>query len=195
MTKYILAGGCDRSYLDYGKRLAEVVNREVSNPKILSCFFSSSKETRKEREDEWGSWFKKYFANSVVSHASEETFFEQLNEADVLYLHGGATTQLIESLPDFHRLKEAIKGKVIIGSSAGANYLSKIYYSPLNDSIKGGSGIIDVNTIVHYGIESFDKKEYTPEQWQDIVKRVNDKTESGHVVLLPEGNFTVIEAE
>lgn len=195
MTKYILAGGCDRQYPDYGKRLAEVIKLEISNPLILSCMFSRAPENREDRYKAYDLWFKEHFGSDVtVLHADEEHFYEQLEQCDVLYLHGGRMANLLNSLPDFTQFRDATANKIIVGSSAGANYLSKVCYSPSQDNFMEGSGWLDVGVVVHYGIQQFEDKNYTKEQWRSAAIGVKKRVGNATTLLIPEGTFTIVEA-
>lgn len=194
MTKYILAGGCDRLYPDYGSRLAEVILREVEKPTILSCMFSQEPDRRAQKHEHFDEWFVKYFGSQIkILHEDESSFFQQLNEADVVYLHGGTTRTLLENLPNFKRFKEAVSGKIVIGSSAGANYLSSVCYSPSINQTMEGTGIVDVGVVVHYGIEQFDDTKYSYEQWQNAAREVEMKAKDRPTLLLPEGTFAIIK--
>lgn len=194
MSTYILAGGCDRKYPDYGRRLADFVKKEVASPVVLSCCFSQPIEQRDTKRADWDVWFAKYFdfARNII-RAEEEIFFEQVQQSDVIYLHGGETQRLIRALPDFEAVKRAFDKKIVIGSSAGANYLSTLSYSPSNNRIQKGSGILDLGAVVHYGISSFNDKQYPMEQWRDAAKSVKTSLGGKPLILLPEGNFTVID--
>jgi len=194
MTKYVLAGGSDRLYPDYGKRLADFVNNEVKFPRLLGCFFSQSKEERESKRADWEAWYDSYFptAKSLLI-ADEEHFLEQIAESDVVYLHGGETRRLKEALPDAKIMRKVFDGKIVVGSSAGANCLTYTSYSPSADSIQKGMGLIDIGVVVHYGASSFNGKEYTVDQWRRAVTGVKSQLGDRPLLLLPEGNFTVIE--
>lgn len=195
MTKYILAGGCDRLYPDYGKRLAEVVLREKRGPVILSCMFSQARDDREQRYAYFDEWFRKYFGDGVtILHAQEDSFYEQLKEADVLYLHGGTTKMLLDALPDFNEFRDSVEGKTVVGSSAGANYLAKYCYSPSIDETMEGSGILDIGVVVHYGIEKFDETSYTHDMWLSVANKVRSLAGDRPTVLLSEGNFVVFDS-
>lgn len=190
MTTYILAGGNDRTSASYGERLASVLGQLRAGSRLLSCFFSQDPVDRHERFVEFKGWFDHAFGPTiVVEEAQEENFFDQLKVADILYLHGGETLRLIDALPDFDMFKKAIEGKTIVGSSAGANYLSNVFYSPNARKIRNGSGAAGVATIVHYG--ATDKMSL--EEWAVVVQDVK-KIAQSRVFLLPEGEFVVIQS-
>jgi len=196
VSKYILAGGCDRKYPDYGRRLADFVKKEITSPVVLSCCFSQPIEKRNTKRTDWDVWFAKYFdfAKNII-RAEEEVFFEQAQQSDVIYLHGGETRRLIKALPDFEAVRRAFEEKIVIGSSAGANYLSTLSYSPSKNIVQNGSGILDMGVVVHYGISSFNEKRYSLAQWHSAAKSVKASLGGKPLILLPEGGFTVIDQE
>ena len=92
-------------------------------------------------------------------------------------------------------IREVFVGKIIIGSSAGANYLSRYGFSPSVNKACSGEGLLDVAVVVHYDSSGFSGKSFTPEYWQRAVEAVRDMSGQQEIVLLPEGTFTVIEKE
>ena len=188
MTNFILAGGNDRTTDGYGVRLAETLKSLGVGNRILSCLFSQAPADRHARFLEMQKWFEETLEPDVsVEEAREETFYEQLKMVDILYLHGGETLRLIDALPDFKKFAESIEGKTVIGSSAGANYLSTTFYSPSAKKIRQGTGVAGVATVVHFG--ALDKLSH--EEWMSVadeVKSVDGKS----VHLLAEGQFVVI---
>ena len=195
MTNYILAGGCDRKFEVYGKQLSETV-RELSGdrPAILSCFFSRPDEDVEGLREGWDAWFRQYFGDDVtIHHAEKSTFLDQIAVADVVYFHGGRTDRLMAALKGYGNLREAFAGKTIIGSSAGANYLSTTAFSPIADTVEQGSGLVNVATVVHYGSKGFEGLTFEPEFWRSAAARVSEQAEK-EVLLLAEGTFAVFNS-
>ena len=92
----------------------------------------------------------------------------------------------------FTSLKEAFEGKVIVGSSAGANYLSSVYYSPSKNLVGHGSGLVDVATLVHYGADSDGEISLSEAAWSSALDRVKEVSGKDRpILLLPEGTFNV----
>jgi peptidase E len=195
MTLYILAGGNDRSYDEYGEKLSGVIKPLVKSPiKILSCQFAKDKDDWQTIFESWKPWFHKYLGEDVeLRLASEEKFLEQIDWADVIYLHGGHTWKQEAMIKQYTDLEKYFEGKVVIGSSAGANYLSKTYYSPKRDTIGKGSGITQLNTIVHYGAANDGEISLTESEWMDVVERMKSVVGDEEVTLIPEGEFVVVE--
>jgi hypothetical protein len=195
-TVFILAGGNDRKSPDYGRRLSEDIAKHITNPKILSCFFSWPEETWEQKAQDWKGWFSDNFTQPFTyDYAKADSLIDQIDVADVIYFHGGDTNLLFEKLPDTEDLKKHFKGKVIIGSSAGANMLSKYFWSSKRAVFGEGLGILDINVMVHYGALDHEGFKRTPEDWKreeaEFQKRIGDKK----ITYLPEGQFIVMEKE
>lgn len=192
-TRYFLAGGSDRGYDQYGIRLSAAVSESVVSPKILSCFFSQEKELWSEKATGWEIWFRRYFGDAIEYRcATIDGFLDEIKWADVIYLHGGTTALLLDALGKYTELEKAFEGKIIVGSSAGTNYLSKTFFSPKRNVVGSGSGIININTVVHYGASSDGEVSLTKEGWLDAVDRVKASVGDEPIVLLPEGEFISI---
>lgn len=193
MTMYILAGGSDGDHPEYMAQLSRVVHSKVSSPKILSCGFSGSDTKAEKRfplrrkmfEDRFGSY-------ESFTMATKENFIEQVRAADVVYFHGGSTNSLVDAMKAYPGVKKEFEGKIIIGSSAGANYLSSCGFSPSIDDIGQSGGIVDAAVVVHYGSPGFNGMTFEPGYWQRAAELVREASGKKEVILLPEGTFTVI---
>lgn len=195
MTRYILAGGSDRAHDEYGGRLNEAIRDVKEGPlKVLSCLFSQDRDIWTEKFEDWKRWFVDNLGkDSEVQLASPDSFLDQIAWADVIYLHGGRTSNLEAAMQPFEDLERYFEGKVVVGSSAGTNFLSKVYFSPKQNSVGSGRGIIPLNTIVHYGAQSDGEVSLDKDEWKAVVQRVREVVGDEPVTLLPEGEFVVLE--
>ena len=194
MTTYILAGGGDRVYSEYLNQLVRVIEAKVTRPKILSCWFSNSDETANAQFTEYRDYFLASFEDGTTFIRAERgRFIEQVRDVDVIYLHGGHTDLLLAAMQEYEGMEGAFTGKIIVGSSAGANYLSRVGFSPSKEGVVEGSGILDVATVVHYGSRGFGGKAFEPAFWDEATRKVREASGKDEVILLPEGTFTVIE--
>lgn len=195
MTHYILAGGNDRGYDNYGSNLSRLVKPLVEGPiKILSCQFAKDKGDWQKIFEIWKGWFYQYFGKDVeLQLASEEDFLKQIAWADVIYLHGGHTSKQEAMIKQYTDLEKHFEGKIVIGSSAGANFLSKTYYAPSLNKIGNGSGIVPLNIIVHYGGDNDGEISFGPGEWEKVVERMKSVIGDEEITLLPEGEFVVFE--
>lgn len=191
-TVFILAGGNDRGTHDYAKRLEAEIAKHVTSPKMLSCFFSHPEKEWDYWYDNWQKWFSEKFKTSFTyDYAKKETFLNQVDTADVIYLHGGDTHLLLESLPDTKILIEHFKDKVVVGSSAGANALSKKYWSSSKAEPGQGLGIVNTNVMVHYGVPDRDGRRRTMDDWKKEEADFQAYVGSGKITRLSEGQFIV----
>lgn len=193
-TKYILAGGLDRANPDYWENLGKEVS--VKKPiKVLSCFFSQPKHKWKKGLTKFKPFFARAFGDDVlIDLASAEDFLNQIDDCDVLYLHGGSSHRLKSVLDHFNNLEEHFKNKVVIGSSAGANYLATNGWSPGLRQVMEGSGIVPLNVLVHFGSTFEDESVLGPINWDKAYKQLEDYVGKDHkITKLLEGEFVVYE--
>lgn len=188
---FILAGGNDSNHPAYWDKLSAIVGKEVASPTVLSCLFARPQATRAEAASRFDALFHDRFSAAAVLFADADDFYEQIDQADVIYLHGGRTSLLLEAIPDAQRFKEAIAGKIVIGSSAGANYLSTACFSPSANKVVRGSAILNVATVVHYGAREFAGKPFSIQDWHQAAKSVTELADDKPVLLLPEGEFAI----
>lgn len=196
MTRYILAGGNDRADGRYGVRLAtEIYSRHEGPLRILSCFFSSDPSTWDEKASDWSAWFMRYFGEDVIySVASPDTFIDQIRASDVVYLHGGDNDRMIHSLRRYADFKQHIEGKFVIGSSAGANALSRYYWTRSKQQVGEGIGILEIAVMTHYGSRDGGFGDSVPSiDWQSAEAALVATAGSAELIRLHEGEFVVIE--
>ena len=194
MTTYILAGGCDRKHPTYVWDIARIIAMKTVTPKILSVCFSMSKEDGDRKFSEYHEYFLTHFPKGTeFVRAHHDNFIQQVRDADVVYFHGGHTSLLVSTMQQYPDIKSEFKGKIVIGSSAGANYLARYGFSPSTARVGLTGGILNVAVVVHYGSSGFGGMTFKPEFWDRAVKSVREASGEDEVILLPEGMFTVIE--
>lgn len=124
-TTYILAGGNDRSIPDYGTRLAAEITKRIVQPKILSSFLAWPESTWGNKAEYRGDWFRHYLGDDIrYDYARRETFLQQIDDADVVHLHGGTTQMMFDTFPTPAEFTAHLDDKIVVGSSAGANVLA-----------------------------------------------------------------------
>jgi hypothetical protein len=170
--------------------LAKVITDIVPKPRILDVM-ARPREDRPEQLVEWTEWYGRYFRDFSNELAEPENyFFVQVERADVVFFHGGHNEILLEGYPDFAKIKNALRGKIFVGSSAGANYISSHCLRQNGELIKA-SGILPINVIVHY--ESDDAKE---RRSQSDTERMARSHPEFPTIALREGDFTIfVEAD
>lgn len=161
-TKFILHGGFTpgNTNEDNGDFYAEILkDAPNTTTKILIVPFAKDPErvaiTTRRVMDEFIVCTREqcvYFET-----ATEESFMEQVQSADIIYFQGGTTLKLLQILKEFTGLKEALSGKIVAGESAGANVLASVFYSKSTNNPYEGLGFLPIKLIPHYTDEYKDK--------------------------------------
>lgn len=152
-TKFILHGGyAGRPNPQNDAFFKEILKNAPSNTKILLIYFAKEENEYPRIKNEDVSQFEKNKGDKNISFeiASEDSLLRQIDSADVIYLHGGQTLKLLAILKKYPDLRKRIKGKIIVGESAGAYVLSSCYYSKTEGGIFKGLGFVSTKTICHY---------------------------------------------
>ena len=191
MTKYILTGGNERKFDHYGTQLAHEVRRTIHRPaNVVSCFFATPSEFWVVKAESWRPWIEQYFGEDVVwSYVVPETLTEQLALADVVYIHGGDNALLLDEFGSYPQISTLFKDKVVIGSSAGANCLSRYFWARREQRIRKGHGIVPCSVMTHYGVTDPD----IPETNWDEAETLLLAQSGDRPLRLREGHFWVIE--
>lgn len=150
-TKYILHGG-DAQIINTENDpfYAEILKDTSDNLKILLVYFANDPERNEERKMGNIEQFNRIKGNKKLEFeiADENIFFDQIKNSDIIYIRGGSTPRLIQTLSKFDNLEKEFEGKIVSGESAGMNSLSKFSFSK-SGGIMRGLGIINVKTIPH----------------------------------------------
>ena len=152
LTTYILCGGAERWVGNFGSYLQDFFADRQDELRILDVFFASPHKEWRQKFDDWAGWYNQYFPAAKRELASKSRFAEQVQRAHIIYVHGGRTTRLLQELHDFSEVERLLRGKVYIGSSAGANYLAQHFLS--HQGIDTGSAILPMNVVVHYNADN-----------------------------------------
>lgn len=169
-TKFILHGGFNPALpMEDDAFFSTILENTNQTPKILLVFFAKEEDRIPKNEKEDISQFEKNKKDKTLyfESADEENFIKQIQEADVIYFHGGKSSKLVDTLKQFSNLKEALEGKTVVGDSAGANALSTYYFGNHDNKIFEGIGVIPIKVFCHYSDERENQlqelKEYRPE--------------------------------
>jgi len=155
MTKYILHGGRTRNKNnDNLQYFLETINIPKEKINLLIVLFAGEPEFWNERFEHYKQIFLDLNSGKqidfVLADPSVEIFTKQIQAADIVFILGGETIRLMSYLKNILNLKELFKDKTISGSSAGANFLSKYYYTINGKEVRPGLGILDIKTFPHY---------------------------------------------
>ena len=82
--------------------------------------------------------------------ASKENFTDQVRAANAIFIRGGETSKLLETVKHFPTFASELDGKIVAGSSAGAYLLSRFYHSATYGGVHEGLGILPTRIICHY---------------------------------------------
>jgi 8-oxo-dGTP diphosphatase len=152
-TKFILHGGFTRKINEQNNTFFQEMVKGIENPKVLMCFFAVVEQNRvEELFTELPKRIKDLNPDKEIecTLATQDNFITQLKTADVLYVHGGNTEQLMETLQLFPTFRDEIAGKVVVGSSAGAYVLVAKGVVHTSEHSRAGLGFIPVRLIAHY---------------------------------------------
>lgn len=184
MTKYILHGGRTRLKCESNDNFfREFFQIDKEPVKILLCYFSRDDEKLAALAEEDNLRLKRlsegrHFETEV---AIPNSFLGQLQKCDVLYIRGGDTEKLLNKLKPFN-LKNLLKEKIVVASSAGVYALSTYYYDYSVDQIFEGLGVIPVKVSCH-----FDKDDH-----QKIVEDLRKHKEELEIIVLPETEYIIL---
>ena len=192
MIKFILIGGYPFKAEDGGKAMCQEAVVGLTEPiKILLCVFARQKADWRQRFVYEATFFGNNLSGKKLDFklADEDHFVEQIKAADVIYFSGGDTTELLNRVNKNPGWQEALKGKVVLGSSAGCDLLSKYNYDTEHFRCEEGFGLVPVKTFTHY-----ESEDYTPPiGWESAHQELKDYKEDLPIWLLHEGEYKVYE--
>lgn len=183
MTKYILHGGYTRQRNELNdKFFAEITKDVKENSKILLVYFATDESNYEEfSKQEKNNFLRNSKLKSLIFEiATKDNFIEQIKESDVIYIRGGDTFKLLNILKQFPAFSNAIQGKIVVGSSAGAYILSTYFYSREKKKVFEGLKILPIATHCHH------------EGNQKIVNLLKERGRDSELVLLADFEYQVI---
>ncbi|PLX27937.1 hypothetical protein C0583_01725 [Candidatus Parcubacteria bacterium] len=105
-----------------------------------------------------------------------------MKEADIIFIRGGKdVVPLVGILKKIDKLKDVLKNKFVIGSSAGVYALSK-YYIRGNGEIFEGLGVLNIKSICHFSDDR-----------SDLVEKLLNYKEDLELIKIPEEEIVLIE--
>lgn len=197
MTKYILnSGGLRNNPEGHKKYLAEIVKDLGNNPKILLCFWAQKREDWEMAFAEKSESLNTLMPDGVkanFSMAIPSEFAGQVENNDAIVIYGGDDVLIKYWLSQFD-LEKIFEGKVIAGSSAGADVLVKYFWACDWRQCMDGLGIINIKFVAHYKSDYGAEDPRGPIDWQkgyQELESYGDKNLPIHA--LEEGDFIVIK--
>jgi len=122
-----LCGGYEWKYEMQMNKLSKFILSKFCKPKILDVWFAMEEYRYKKYDDIFVEIYKK---NNILFErkiATQENFIEECKWADVINIHGGSS-ELLFPIMNKYDLSVLNEDKIVIGSSAGAKFLSS--FSP-----------------------------------------------------------------
>lgn len=192
MIRIILAGGYLHKAPDEGKYFCEELIRGKSRTvRILICMFARLREVWDETYARDIEFFHTFLPEVTMAFelAEYENFIDQVGRADIIYLRGGSSEELVRALEEKAEWKKYLEGKTIAGSSAGADALSTFYFGLHDSKIRKGVGLALVKVIPHF------KSDYHGWEfnWDGALQELKDFGDELPVFALGEGEFKVVE--
>lgn len=154
----LIGGGCSVGHIK-DKLATEIESwlafKQTKIAKVLFIPFAKD-------EADWEKTVQKY-QNSILLKLFKEnrlsistailnpkTLKKQLRNADILFFSGGSELNLKKL---FKKNTIPSTDKIIIGVSAGTNFLSKFYFSNDRKKVEAGLGILPIKTICHFSTD------------------------------------------
>lgn len=189
MTKYILHGGFTREDNEPNKTFYQESTRGLTdNSTILLVYFAREDKdiSRIFKEDKERILAQTSCKDLDVVLADKERFVEQIRSADAIYIRGGDTEKLLDTIKQYPTFVQSIQGKVISGSSAGAQLLSRYYSSSSEGGIHEGLGVLPIRIVCHYQSDLLPSKE-------DPLKLFENYQQELELIVLKDYEWKVFE--
>lgn len=197
MTKYVINSGSLKKYPDRAEAyFSELFKGTHSNPRLLRCFFATLPNPVEDK-------FKQYLDHFSLSLPRDktiihecgqvDTFREQAERADVVYLHGGSVAPLMETIGRFE-FEDLFKDTVVGTNSASTVLLSAHGWSCDSCKSTDGLGVWPAKVIVHYMSDYGANDPRGPIDWTEAKKELEAYGDTSlPVYALEEGDFVVFE--
>lgn len=197
-TTYILHGGYISGMTDtQNAKFRDVILDKLNGkkPRVAFIPFAGPRETWEGKFAKNADFMERLFDDNYEAKlVLPDAFRKAIAWANVVLIKGGDDVLLAHYLNQFKDLREMFSGKIIIGSSAGADYLSKIFWTGDWREIMDGRGLVDVAMIPHFGGEYGGDDPRGPINWEEAEQELRAATDLP-VHLIREGEFEVFEVE
>jgi len=177
-TRIILHGGnSDRNTEKNDKFFREIIKAvEGDTVKVLCVYFARPPHRWEDSYDEDQYSFKRVQREmdreieTKLATDDMDTFSEDVAWADVVFINGGMKGNLKETLLSIgvERFWQMLDGKTLVGISAGANVLSRYYYSMVTRGIRDGTGLLNIKLLTHYSEDEPEQMEALKAYGEDL---------------------------
>ncbi len=189
MKRLILMGGRPWLAKDEGERFAATLFRYFPEQvKLAFCIFAQPEEDWEETRAVNTAMFNRFKKGAEIEYQTMTADnFEAVSAwADIIYLPGGRTSRLLEALRPFD-LAKLWDGKLIAGSSAGANLFCTGFVSLQDKAFGRGLGWVKASCVPHWRATDFEG--YTTEDWDWAEAESLRQLPDLPVLCIPEGDF------
>lgn len=156
-TKVILHGGFTRVQNDLNTTFfKEMLADTPDDITILLVYFASEKFDNTDKMHWATAGFVKNACKKqlIFVEATKEHFLEQVEMADIVYIHGGNTDKLLETLQKYPSFTTLLAGKTVAGSSAGAYALAAFGSTSDRGEVREGFGVVPIRVVCHFESET-----------------------------------------
>ncbi|MEK7150032.1 MAG: Type 1 glutamine amidotransferase-like domain-containing protein [Patescibacteria group bacterium] len=190
MIKYILIGGHIHKAQDGGKAFCDELIKDTDGKqiKILDCLFARPLQEWDTKFQDDKNFFQEHLQNFEIELATPENFLEQVKKSDIIFFQGGVPHQLMSIIATNGDWVKELDGKVLVGSSGGADAICKYYGVGKTSNIGEGLGLLPIKFIPHW------KSDYAPGiviNWDELFNKLKTHKENLKIVTLGEGEFIV----
>lgn len=190
MKRLILLGGRPWLATDGGERFASVLFRYFpQDVKIAFCIFAQP-ESEWEETRTWNTnMFKQFKGERKIDYQTmtAENFAEVSAWANIIYVAGGNPFQLLDKLKSCGDISKLWDGKVIAGSSAGADLFCEGFTFLQDKTFGRGLGWVKASCIPHWRSDDFEG--YASKDWDEIEVESLRQLPDRPVLCIPEGDF------
>lgn len=198
MTTYILHGGYISKMTDaQDTKLRDTVLEKLNSekPRVAFVPFAGIREVWEGKFAENAVFMDRLFGDNYESRLTlPDTFRDVCNWANVIFIKGGDDVLLAHYLNQFEDLTEIFAGKIVIGSSAGADYLSKIFWTCDWRKNMNGRGLVNVAIIPHFGSDYGGDDPRGAVDWNSAEQELRAATDLP-IYPIQEGEFEIFEVE
>ncbi len=160
--------------------------------KVAFCNFARTDTRWDDTDKDSTEMFNRFGGDKklIYKTISQENFREVSTWADVIYMPGGDPAALKSELDKFPGLAELWDGKIIAGSSAGADVMCASFVFLQDKSIGNGYGWVQATCIPHWGhYEESESVKYSDEDFESVRKKAQKNRPDLPVLCIPEGQF------
>ena len=166
--------------------------KDLATPiKVLLVYFAREKERWEEFMGYDEVKFKKAANDKkvefVLASDDPKKLAGQINQSNIIYIIGGSDRPLQKVFSQLSDLPALFSGKVVAGSSAGANMLAKHYYAVDREKVEKGLGVLPIKVLSHFEGDNYAGND------KDRVEALKNYGDDLKIYTLLETKYSVIE--